>query len=164
MSIHVATLSSPDLYPSAPAFLSIRMRSQILLSPLGITRSLSILLWELLNCFSYLADWFWLALLSLGSLTGWWETAAYTIAGKLVNLKCPGIWCCFNMAFACLCSYISCSADSQTSHKWGNIGFLQISHLPISEGIHTRKQFGFLFTLNREHTAGSGTISITAML
>lgn len=56
-----------------------------------ITQPLSILLCELLNCFSYLADWFWLALLSLGSLTGWRGAAVYTIAGKLVNLKCPGI-------------------------------------------------------------------------
>lgn len=56
-----------------------------------ITQPLSILLCELLNCFSYLADWFWLALLSLGSSTGWRRAAVYTIAGKLVNLKCPGI-------------------------------------------------------------------------
>lgn len=82
----------------------------------------------------YLADWFWLAFISLGSLTRWRGAAVYAIAGKLVNQKCPGIWCCFNMAFACLCSYAFCSApttDSQTLHKWENVGFLQISHLPI---------------------------------
>lgn len=93
-----------------------------------VTWPLSILLWERLNCFSYLADWFWLALLSLGSLTGWRGAAVYTIAGKLVNLKCPGIWWRFNTAFACLCSYVSCSAfstNSQTLYKWENVSFLQ---------------------------------------
>lgn len=85
-----AALSFPDLYPSASASFYWNTLTNCPFHPC-ITQPLSILLCELLNCFSYLADWFWLALLSLGSLTGWRRAAVCTIAVKLVNLKCPGI-------------------------------------------------------------------------
>lgn len=112
-----------------------------------VTWPLSILLCERLNCFSYLADWVWLALLSLGSLTGWRGAAVYTIAGKLVNLKCPGIWWRFNVAFACLCSYVFCSAfstNSQTLYKWKKRRFSAIITSAHLRGNSHQKIVGFL--------------------
>lgn len=114
-----ATFSFPDLDPSASASLAFGIRSQTVLFT-RVSHGHSILLWTLLNCFSYLADWLRPLLLSLGSPTGWRGAAVYSIAGKLVNLKGPGICCCFNTAFACLCLYVSCSAfatASQTLYK-----------------------------------------------
>lgn len=104
----------PDLYPSASASPSI---GTCPFHPCS-TRPFSIFALrapKLLSLFGRLAlagrcsVW--------GSLTGWRGTAFYTIAGKLVNLKRPGIWRRFNAAVACLCSHASSLTDSQKLYQ-----------------------------------------------